>query len=181
MAIRNTIASYGSVAKFFHWTIAVLLLCMIVFGFFLESIPKDYQPIAYNSHKLTGLTIFVLMILRGLWALINPKPILPYNTQLWERIAERSVHYLLYAVVLTMPLVGLIGSVAAGRPPHIGSFVITLPIAEDKAFAENAFTLHGILAFTLIALITIHVCAALFHHFIRKDDILRRMLPYRRY
>ncbi|RDI46482.1 cytochrome b [Aquicella lusitana] len=178
MSLRNTVSTYGSVAKFFHWLIFLLLFFMIVFGFFLEDLPKDYQPVAYNLHKLTGLTILALMVLRGFWALVNPKPALPADTLAWQRMAERIVHFLFYVAVITMPLAGWIGSVAGGRPPHLGDFKFTLPIEQNKALAEAAFELHGIVAIVIIVLFVIHVTAALYHHYIKRDDVLRRMLPY---
>lgn len=180
MSLRNTESTYGSVSKFFHWLIFLLLLFMVTFGYLLSSVPKDYQPVAYNIHKLTGLTILVLMVLRALWALSNPKPALPLDAKPWEHVAEHTVHLLLYLVVIAMPLAGWIGAVAGGRPPHIGSFNIELPISESKALSHAAFEMHGTLAIMLIVLFSIHVLAALYHHFIRKDDILRRIMPHSR-
>lgn len=174
---RNSNTQYGSVSKFFHWLIAVLLLGMIIFGFFLDDIPKDYQAFSYNLHKLTGLTLLCLMLLRGAWALCNVKPALPFDTQPWQKVAERVVQWSLYLTVIAMPLVGWIGSCAGGRPPHIGSFNIVFPIEQNKGLSESLFDIHNYLAFTLIALITIHVLAALFHYFVKKDNILQRMLP----
>lgn len=177
MPLRNTPMSYGSVAKFFHWLIFILLAIMLTFGFFLSHIPKTYQPLAYNTHKLTGLTILTLMILRALWALTNPKPILPKDTRPWQRVAERTVHFLLYLTVMLMPLAGWIGSMAAGRPPHIGDINLNLPIGQDKLLSDTAFKIHGLLAITIIVLVSVHVMAALYHHVIKKDNILRRMMP----
>ncbi|SRR5579883_193023 len=179
MTFRNTSTSYGSIAKFFHWLIFLLLLFMVIYGFLLGDIPKDYQPTAYNFHKLLGLTILALMILRALWAGINPKPALPFGTPSWERGVERGMHFLLYVIVMAMPLAGWIGSVAGGRPPHIGNLNITLPIAQNKPLAETLFDLHNNLAIILIILVSLHILAALYHHFIKRDDILRRMLPHR--
>ena len=176
MQLRNTPLIYGSVSKFFHWLIAILIICMLVFGYFLGDVPKDYQPMTYNIHKLIGLTILLLMLLRLGWALMNVKPRLPDGTPCWQRGAERLTHFLLYVAVIGMPLFGWVGSVAAGHAPHIGGFDINLPIAQSKELADTAFTLHGYFAIVLIVLISIHALAALYHHFICRDDILRRML-----
>src|SRR5579862_5720649 len=119
--LRNTKTSYCSIAKFFHWLIFLLVLCMIIYGYLMDDIPKAYKPMAVNIHKLTGLTILALMILRMLWALMNPKPVLPPETKNWERFTERFVHLLLYAVLIAMPLAGWIGATAVGKPPHLGS------------------------------------------------------------
>ncbi len=177
MGLKNTLNSYGSITKFFHWLIFILIFFMIIFGFLLEFVPKDYQPITYNIHKLTGLTILTLMLLRALWSSINAKPLLPFYTPAWQKIAEHVVHYSLYVVIIAMPIAGWIGSCAAGKPPHLGSFTLNLPVPQDKALVEAAFNVHMTLAFAIIVLVTIHVSAALYHHYIKKDNILRRMLP----
>ena len=179
MSLQNTPAAYGGIAKFFHWIIFLLLLFMIIFGYFLEDIPKAYQSFTYNFHKLTGLTILSLMVLRGMWALMNPKPLLPFSVPVWQRFAERTVHYLFYFVIIAMPVVGWIGSVAGGRPPRLGEFKFNLPLEQNKELSEAAFNLHSVLAITIIVLFTIHVTAALYHHFIKRDNVLRRMMSYR--
>lgn len=177
MCIFNTTTTYGTVAKFFHWVIFFLVAMMIIGGFFMEDVPEDWKGFVYNAHKLTGLTILVLMVLRLLWAFMNTKPTLPVMTKAWEKVAERVVHGLLYVTLIAMPLLGWIGSTAAGRAPKLGSWAIALPIAEDKGLKEWAFEWHETLAWVIIVLVTIHVAAALFHHLIKKDDVLRRMLP----
>ena len=179
MSIKNTSTTYGSVSKFFHWLIFILVLCMVTFGFFLGDVPKDYQPITYNIHKLTGLTILSLMVLRLLGALINLKPVLPKDTLPWQRVLERYIHFFFYLGVIPMPFAGWIGSIAGGRPPHLGSFAFNLPVEQNKALAEAAFNMHNLIAFFIIALVSIHIVAALYHHFIKKDDVLRRMMPHR--
>lgn len=176
MSYRNTDTSYGSVAKFFHWLISALIIFMLIFGYFLDDVPKDYQPITYNIHKLTGLTILCLMVLRLGWALINPKPVLLVALP-WERLAERMVHFMLYLFAILMPLAGWVGSVAANRPPHLGRLQFELPISQNKALSNAAFDVHGTTAIILIVLISVHVLAALYHHFIKRDNILVRMLP----
>lgn len=177
MSLRNTTMTYGSVTKFFHWLIFLVLAGQIIFGFFLGNIPKAIQPITYNIHKLLGISILLLMLLRGLWALNNPKPYLPLSTKLWEHILERFVHFLLYTVVVAIALVGWIGSVAAGRAPHLGELVITLPVPTNKTIVEIAFYLHEKLVFVLIALVSLHVAAAFFHYIVKKDNVLQRMMP----
>lgn len=176
MSLRNTPFAYGTVTKFFHWTIFLLVFFMLIFGFLLDDIPKDYQGVAYNLHKLTGLTILLLMVLRLFWALVNPKPELD-NIKPWERYVERLVHQLLYVAIIVMPLAGWIGASSSGRGPHLGSLYLGLPIPKDKALITTCFQLHGIFAFVIIGLVTLHVFAAFYHHLVRKDGVLLRMMP----
>jgi len=179
MCAFNTSHSYGVVTKFFHWLIFILVIGMLTAGYFLGDVPKDWQRTVFNLHKLTGLTLLCLVVLRFLWSLINKKPVLPASTTLLEKTGEGLVHGLLYLALIAMPLVGWIGSTAGGRPPHLGSWIIALPIAKDNQLKEWAFDWHGYIAIMLITLISVHILAALYHHFIRKDDVLKRMLPGR--
>lgn len=178
MSIRNTTTTYGSISMLFHWLVFLLVLIMIPLGYFME----DIQDVALrgeiiNVHKLIGVSILVLMLLRLLWVLNNVKPLLPFQTPAWQRFSERCVHFLLYAALIAMPLSGLIGAVSGGKPPHLFGINIELPIETNKSLAKFVFSnIHNPLAIILIALISIHILAALYHHFIKRDDILRRML-----
>lgn len=177
MAIYNTPNEYGTVTKTFHWVIFLLVVTMLCVGFFLGSFSKEMRPIVMNVHKLTGLLILLLMTLRLFWSLINIKPILVF-TSWWEKFLERTVHWLIYAAVIGMPLFGWIGSTAAGRAPHLGALTLPIPFVDkNDALKEWAFHWHNIFAYLLVGLLTIHVGAAFFHHFIRQDNVLRRMVP----
>lgn len=177
MAIRNTITTYGSVTKFFHWLIFLLVTFMVIFGFYIDEIPKEYRGLAFNIHKLIGLSILLLMILRLLWGLFNLKPVLPAETPHWQIFTERIVHFLLYFIIILMPISGWIGSVAGGKPPHLGAMNLDLPLAPNKFLSHFSFEVHETLALIIIGLVAIHVLAALYHEFIKKDNILRRMFP----
>lgn len=176
MQICNTNSTYGSVAKCLHWVIALLVLAMLSFGFFMGDMPKEYKPVIYNIHKLTGLTILFLMLLRFCWMLINPKPDSPVGVRRWEVGVEKLVHWSLYATVIAMPLAGWIGSSAADKPPHVGDLRLMLPVMRSDAIDDVSFQMHTIIAYLIIALLSVHIGAALYHHFIRKDDVLKRML-----
>lgn len=178
--LRNTDYTYGTIAKTFHWLVFLFVLVNFSLAASFEIVPENYQGITYNTHKLVGLTILLLMCLRFLWTMSNPKPLLPFDTPGWQRLAERVVHWLFYIVLIGMPVAGWIGSCAAGRPPHFFSYSLNLPIAQNKWIASIAFDFHEALAWVLIILLTIHISAALYHFFIKKDRILQRMLPYGR-
>lgn len=147
-------------------------------GFFMDDISdKAMKGQVVNAHKVTGVIILILALIRIGWAIINVKPALPFQTPLWQKWVAMLTHLGLYLGIIIMPLSGLIGAVSAGRPPHIGSMEIMLPIAQDKSVAEFMFeAIHEPLAIILIALIVVHVAAALYHHYVKRDDILRRML-----
>lgn len=178
--LKNTLSQYGVVAKFFHWLIFFLVFFMIFLGFLLglEVVKnKELSTELLNIHKLTGLSILILMILRAIWASINPKPLLPPGTPSWQRYAERIVHFSLYGSLIIMPLAGWVSAVAAGHPPKLFGWEITLPIPKSESLSDTAFSVHVTFAIIIIVLVSIHVAAAFYHYFIKKDDILQRMLP----
>ncbi len=177
MQWKNTTTKYGVISKSFHWLVFLLVTVLIVVGFFLDDVPDEYKGTVYNIHKLTGVLVFWLMVLRIIWSWCNVKPALPVNMPRWQQVSARVTHYLLYLLVTAMPLVGWIGSSASRKAPHIGDLTLTLPVPEDKALSHALFDVHEMIAYMIIALVCVHVAAALYHHYIKKDDILRRMLP----
>ena len=175
MHYKNTAFTYGLIAKLFHWIIALLVISMLCFGFFMGDFSKALQPTVYNTHKLIGLTILTLMVCRLLWALTNIKPVLPLGTKPFEKLAERTGHFTFYLLLLLMPLTAWVGTSMAGQPPHLFGTKLALPIHGSKALIETCFELHNTIAVLLIVLVTGHVMAALYHHFLRRDNILSRM------
>lgn len=173
------IARYGAVAQVFHWLIAVLIFIMLALGNYMEDLPLGTRKLElYQLHKSIGITIGILVVLRLLWRLSHPPPALPAGMKPWERLAAGVVHGLLYMMLFVMPLIGFLQSNAANFPVVLWGFVPLPPlIGPDEALSETLVNLHGIGGNLLAVLVIIHVAAALRHHFMLKDDVLRRMLP----
>jgi cytochrome b561 len=180
MAFKNTRYAYGSVAKFFHWTVSIFVITLLIVGFTMVNFIAD-KPLKYlifDWHKIFGLTVLCLVTLRLLWRWFNVTPKLPERMPLWEKIIERLVKFALYLALFLMPLSGWIFSSASGYPPKLGSFTLNMPfISENKLIAKQFLSIHSFLAFTIIILLLLHIVGALKHHFINKDNVLRRMLP----
>jgi len=175
--LKNSDSSYGTVSKIFHWVISPLVIVMLIVGYFMMDISsQSWKMTTVNLHKLTGIVILGLMVARLIWALNNPKPKLPSGTSFIEHLAEWSVHFLLYALIIVQPIVGWVGSVAGGYVPHVGSFLLNLPIQKSKDLSDLCFKIHNTLAVVIIVVVSLHVLAALYHHFIRRDNVLKRML-----
>ncbi|MCL9685574.1 cytochrome b [Legionella maioricensis] len=173
------VTKYSSFSKLFHWVIAVTVIMMLSAGFFLDELPEHLQGTAYMLHKSTGITLLFLMLLRFIWIHAAGKPGLPTSMKLWEKILSRVVQYGFYLLLIIMSLSGWIMSVAGNRVPiYFGLFKASLPwVGEDKSLSKFMAEAHEIIAWILIIFITLHVLGALKHHFIDKDNILRRMLP----
>lgn len=176
--LKNTYTQYGSVSKFLHWLIFLLILIMLCVGFVMDDIKNEsVKDLVFNLHKLTGISILCLMIVRLIWALTNPKPLLPLDTTTWQLYAERIVQALIYISLIAMPISGWVMSVAAGYSPKLFGIALSLPLSKNEGLSHAAQKTHDTLAFIIIGLITVHILAAFYHYFIKKDNILQRMLP----
>ncbi|MBN67478.1 MAG: cytochrome B [Rickettsiales bacterium] len=180
MQWRNDDVRYGAIAKMFHWLLAVLVIGMLAFGFYMDSLAFSQETVKlYGLHKSIGAIILAGMVLRLAWRQANAVPALPQDMDRLKRLAAHLTHYGLYALLIAMPLSGWLMSSAAGFPVSVFGW-LTLPdlIASDKQLKELFEEAHELMAFAIIALVSLHALAALYHHFVRKDTILRRMLPW---
>lgn len=174
--LKNSLNSYGSVSKFLHWLIFFLVSAALILGFFFLDI--DNKPLKLqliNLHKLLGLSILVIILFRLLWTFYNLKPLLPNSNPL-ERFARNLVHALLYLFLIAMPLTGWIFSTANNHAPKLFALSMPLPFVHyNKSLSAYFEDIHSVLAWTLLALIALHVLAALKHYFVNKDGIMERM------
>lgn len=179
MQLKNDESRYGVVAQLFHWAVVVLIIVQYVLANRAEDLPLGSAKIAVLAqHKSFGITILALALLRLIWRWFNPVPAEPNDIPQWQRLAARVSHVGLYVLLLITPLAGWLMSSARNFP--VSWFgLVTLPdfIAPSKPAYEFLHETHEILALTLFWLALLHVAAALKHHFIDKDNVLRRMLP----
>jgi cytochrome b561 len=178
--LKNTEARYGAVAKTFHWLMALAIIFMLCLGLYMQGLQMSTDKMSYYGlHKSIGATILVLATLRVVWRQLNVIPKLPSDMNFIERLGAHLNHYALYFMLFAMPLLGWAMSSAAGFPVNVfGLFTMPNIVSPDREQFELFRDLHAIGARILIGLIILHVSAALFHHFWRKDNVLRRMLPW---
>lgn len=172
------IVSYTRTAKFFHWIIAVAVIAMLTvglsFSFMSDATASFWVPI----HKSLGLTILILMILRLGWRIKHKPPMFPLSLPRWQRIAARTTHALLYICIICMVLIGWGVSSYGGHPVYFwGWFNVTWPVAKNKAVSSILAEAHEILGYVILGLILLHIAAAIKHHWINKDNVLKSMLP----
>jgi len=189
MALRSSEERYGAVAMTLHWLIAIAIVCMIGFGYYLSTLPITDPSLfrLVQLHKSVGLTILVLSVLRVIWRLINPVPPLPDTLSKPVKVLARITHILLYVLIIAIPLTGwaMVSASPLGIPtmwfglfewPHIAPLA-HLPFDQKDAKEEAIHTVHAWLAYGAAVLLLLHASAALFHHYLLKDNVLRRMLP----
>ncbi len=179
MSVFNTVKEWGGMAKFFHWTIGLLIIALLIVGIIMERM--DVSPLKfqiYAVHKATGILVFSLVLLRIIWLALNRRPEeLKSYTKLEHSVAN-IVHILLYIAMIGMPLSGWIMSSAANFPVSIfGLFTMPNLISPNEDLAGLMKQIHMICGYSLIVAVGLHVAGALKHHVIDKDITLRRMLP----
>ena len=169
-------ARYNSVARMLHWLIGTIVILNIIGGLGHDALEGilDVMPL----HKAAGVTVFALTIVRIVWRLIHPAPPLPSDMPGWERAASHATHAAFYLLLILVPLTGWIMTSAGSRPlSWFGLFDIPkFNVTKDDAIVGLSGEGHEILALLFGALAIIHIAAALRHHFILKDNVLRRMI-----
>jgi len=176
MQLKNMDDQFGLVAITFHWVMAIIIICLICLGLYMSDLPISMEKLKlYGWHKEFGLLVLMLVVLRLSWRWLNILPEL--NLPRWEIIAARTVSWAFYFLMFAMPLTGWLMTSYAGLPvSFFGLFVMPDLVLPDHDMIKTFKTLHKYLAYSLIAIITLHILAALKHHFIDKDNILRRMV-----
>ena len=173
---------YSGVAIAFHWTIAVLLIANLVAGLLFDRIEDADKQLFFTLvqlHKATGVTILVLAVGRLVWRLANPPPPLPAHMTSAELVLAKLSHWGFYFIMIALPLSGwAMVSTAKVKFPMMwyGLFEIpTIPVPQGW----NYHDLHGILGWVTVAMLVLHVAAALKHHYFDRDDIFARMWIWR--
>lgn len=173
---------YTSTAVSLHWLLFLLLLAAFSLGLYMHDLPLTPDKLRlYNYHKWLGVSIMLLVIVRLGWRVTHKPPALPDAMIGWEKFAAHGMHYLLYALMVAIPLSGWLMSSAKGfQTVWFGVLPIPDLIEKDKELGKQLAEVHEFLNYTMLALVVVHVAAALKHHFIVRDDILTRMLPWLR-
>jgi cytochrome b561 len=182
VALRNSADQWGLVAQILHWMLFLLIGAQFVLATLMDDAPKGPgKTQLLMLHKSVGITVLALVLLRIGWRWANPVPV-PLARHAWQVSAGRIVHFLLYLVMLLMPLTGMVMVMAAGRPiVWFGLFEIRplIPTARDLSSLAN--DLHGLIAYLILGLLAVHITAAGLHHYVWRDNTVRRMIvPGRR-
>ena len=170
---------YGAVAQAFHWLTALLVLAAFVYGpggseQRVYSPAKDFDR---QLHETLGLTVLAVVLLRLLWRAVDTRPE-PPGIPRWMHLASRAVQGLLYALLLALPVTAVTGAWLEGHPLTLLAGVrIPPPLAESHDLGRTIASLHGWLGDAVMWVAGFHAAAALYHHFVLRDGVLRSMLP----
>ena len=182
MKNKKTVLTYSYRSKVMHAIVALIIIGLLIIGSLLTYIPEAYQDQAYMLHKSFGLLVLMLMLLRIGFILRDGRPKLPASVSTWEKVLARGVQYLLYIVLLAMPISGWVMSVAANYiPQFFDLFPMDLPfVPKDKALASNFSSVHYYLAWLIFGLLILHFLGNIKHYFYDKDKLVSTMWRFKK-
>lgn len=174
--------TYSTTARAFHWWTVAMVAVMIPLGLYMvqRGVATKFDALTgqlYDVHKTLGFLLLLLIVARLAYRLVHGAPPDEPTLEWWQRAASHLTHWGLYGMLLLVPLLGWYGVSLYGARSLFG--IVSLPplAAQNQDAATTVFLLHFFAAMAMLAMIGAHVGAAIFHHFIRRDGVLRRMLP----
>jgi cytochrome b561 len=178
MTDHKTLAAYGATARTLHWVTAALVLIMLPLGVVItnEWVGALQDPL-YDLHRSIGAVIIPLVILRLGYRLMHPPLPLPEDIPPIQQMAARATHWGLYALLIVQPFVGWVATSAYRAPIMVFGLFELPPIwPQDRPLSGRLFVVHALIGAAIAGLAAVHIGAALYHHFVRKDRVLLRMI-----
>ncbi|WP_042303709.1 cytochrome b [Paraburkholderia kururiensis] len=174
----STPHKYDPFSRLLHWLIFVLLVIQFIVAWTMPGIHRGTQPAGLITwHLELGTAIVAVMIVRLIWRAVRPEPA-PAEGSAMLRSVARLTHGVLYLLLIVQPLMGWANASSRGWSLTLFGVIPLPPLsAQGSALGHELGDLHGALAWGLLGLIGLHVAAALYHHFVLRDGVIRRMLP----
>jgi cytochrome b561 len=182
-AVRAPVEIYKRTARVLHWVTVALVAVQLPVGLYMTyrgntlNVWDKVTGGLYNGHKVLGVTILLVVLWRLAYRLTRGAPADEPTIEPWQRLASHLNHWGMYILLICAPVAGYIGISLFPALDIFGLFSLPGVVAPDKEAAKTAFAVHKLLVVLLVLLIAVHVAAALFHYFIRKDNVLGRMIP----
>jgi cytochrome b561 len=170
---------YGTGAIVLHWVMAILVVIVAILGLLHDSWPRSTQAYWINVHALIGLLVWVLLLTRFVWRQRHPPPALPPELGPLARRFAAPVHWLLYALLFVIPIIGIVTFIWHGRKLNLGFLQVDFGVKSNRAIFHPTEDIHGYLAYVLFGLVGLHALAALAHQFVGRHEFLQRMWPRR--
>lgn len=179
MAETDNVTGYTGTAKLLHWLIVALLIAQFTFAWLMPDIRRDTPVTTLISlHFTFGIVILAVAVMRLAWRAIHAEPPPEAGLPQWQALSGAIVHWLLYALLFIVPLLGWMDASRRGMPVVLVGFELPKLLATRAPGWGWTGDVHGLLAnYVMLTLVGLHVAAALYHHFVRRDGVLKRMLP----
>ena len=171
---------YTRTAVALHWTVAGVIATAFTIGLIVSDLPFSPQKLRWVAyHKWLGITVLLLVALRALWRLTHRPPALP-PMPAWQVFGAKLTHGLMYTLMFAIPFTGWLFSSATGyQVVYLGLVPLPNLVAKSKLLADALGDIHAGFAWTLFYVLLLHVAAAFKHHFLDRDDTLRRIFRWR--
>lgn len=177
--LRNSDRAWGWPAKLWHWIGAILIVLLLAHGWWMTHLaPRPERLAHYAGHSALGYDFLALLVLRLVWRWFNAAPALPAGTKPWERAAAHAGHAALYVLMVVVSVTGWMVATTFRTPMTqdvFGFHVPPLVTAVERSTRQWIEGSHMVLAYVLAALVVVHIAGALRHHFVKHNDVLRRM------
>jgi cytochrome b561 len=177
--LRNSQIEWGLPSKILHWVAALAVLVLLVHGWWMVHLaPRPERFANYTWHAAIGYDLLALLVLRLLWRWLNPVPAMPADSKRWEVLAAQAGHVGLYLLMFAASLSGWALAGTFKRPMALDLFGLPVPqilSAGNRALHDFFEEAHMISSYLLAALVVVHIAASLRHHFIKRNDVMRRM------
>lgn len=162
----------------FHWAMFLMVIVVGVLGLLHDDWSRATQAFWINLHAVLGLLLWLLLLARGWWRIRHRPPTLPTAVGRLSRTLSGPVHWMLYALLFVIPIVGVVTFVYHGRTFDFGILQIDFKVPKTRAVFQPTEDIHGYLAYALFALAGLHALAALWHRFVLHDGVFARMWPF---
>jgi cytochrome b561 len=177
MQVANTVRSWGAVQQTLHWTLAFMVLVQLLTGdILLFSAPHQFPNLGRFVHPTMGILIGLLMVGRLAWREGHPVPSMPRDLTTAQQALAKATHYAFYALLIFNPLVGYLMVCAAGGHVHLFTAVLPSAMGKSPAYQTLYWWMHLVFGVTIGGLFLLHAGAALRHEYVKRDNVLRRML-----
>lgn len=178
-AISTNPNSYNAIAKLLHWLVVVLLVVQFAVGWTMPDIHRDTKPVDLIAwHLSVGTFILLVMLVRLAWRAVSTVPLAPADLPPLLQLVSRTTHFLLYGILMVLPVLGWINANARGWTVKLfGAIPLPSLVAADSPWGREMGDVHQIVAWVLLGAVGLHVLGALYHRLILKDSLLQRMLP----
>lgn len=170
---------YGKVYKTLHWLLVLNIGATMIFSFGMSDLPDAEKVVEFPKHAVSVTTIFILMVMRSVWRLINPPPPIPIPDN-WQKKAAEVAHVALYVLIFLQIGIGVLLASTTSvdfQTPEYGINYTAFSVIADS-YHSALLLAHKVNYFLLVSLVVVHILAALKHHFVDGDNVLRRMLPF---
>ena len=169
--------TWSAVARSLHWLVALMIFAQLALGWIAEEMPKGPDKVTWmTGHKSLGVTILMFVLLRITWRLLHGRPAEPEG-KAWELWSARLAHFALYALMVVVPVAGWIAADTSSLPwQYWWSFATPDLMGANHYIHELFEDVHKAAIWSLVAVVAVHILAALRHQFIKRNNVLRRMI-----